>query len=132
MIMGHSQGAINAIDMANKIGEAGVPVSLVVTFDPAFRNTVTSSNVKWVANLYMPDGIGSKIYKGPGYKGRIDNVDLDKKPVHHMTLDKIGFVQDMAVGYAMRAVKGGAREEPDTASARVKSRRPAARATQRQ
>ena len=134
VIMGHSAGAINAVDMANRIGEAGVPVSLVVTFDPAFRTTVTSNNVKWVVNLYMPHGIGAKVYKGDGYKGRVENVDLGNKPVHHMTLDKIGFVQDQAISYALKVAKTGgqppASNQPATAkmpaaSARAKTGNPA-------
>lgn len=102
VIMGHSQGAINAVDMANKIGNAGVPVSLVVTLDPAFRATVTSSNVRWVVNLYMPDGIGAKIYKKAGYSGVVENIDLRNAPVHHMTLDKSNFIQDRAIEYTLK------------------------------
>src|SRR5262249_55190969 len=101
VIMGHSAGAIDAVHMANKIGAAGVPVSLVITLDPAFTTTVQSSNVRRVINLYMPDGIGKKITTAPGYRGTVENIDL-KTSTHHMTLDKNGEVQDRAIGYLLK------------------------------
>ena len=107
VIVGHSAGAIDAVDMANKIGSGGVPVNLLVTLDPAFRTTVTNSNVRWVVNLYMPNGIGAKVYKRSGYSGVIENIDLHNVPVHHMTLDKSDFVHDRVIKYTLRARKNG-------------------------
>ena len=121
VIMGHSAGAINAVDMANKIGSAGVPVSLVITFDPAFRTTVETTNVRHVINLYLPEGIGSKVYAVKGYRGVIENVDL-KESTHHMTLDKSAAVQDRAIGYVLRYAKGPSEPEaPKHAVARAKN-----------
>ena len=105
VVMGHSAGAVNAIDMANKIGNAGVPVSLVVSLDPAFKTTVTSSNVRWVVNLYMPNGIGEKVYNKVGYGGVIENIDLRMNPINHVTLDKSDSIQDRAIEYALKVKK---------------------------
>ncbi len=106
VIMGHSAGAVNAIDMANKVGSAGVPVSLVVALDPAFKSTVTSSNVRWVVNLYMPSGIGEKVYNKAGYSGVIENIDLRISPINHVTLDKSNSIHDRAIEYALKVKKG--------------------------
>jgi len=105
VIMGHSAGAMNAIDMANRIGAASVPVSLVVALDPILRTTVMSNNVRWVVNLYMPEGLGAKVYKAAGYRGVVENVDLHNIAVNHVTVDKSDVVQDWAIDYTLRAKK---------------------------
>lgn len=117
VIMGHSIGAINAVDMANAIGEAGVPVSLVVALDPPFRTTVASSNVRWVVNFYMPNGMGAKVYKGEGYRGVVENVDLHDIAVNHVTLDKSDKIQNWAIDYTLRAKKHDALTSPAKAPA---------------
>jgi hypothetical protein len=106
VIIGHSAGAIAAIDMANKIGDAGVPVSLVVTFDPAFKTTVTSNNVRWVVNLYISEGIGAEVAKSKGHRGVVNNVNL-KNITHHMTLDKSNLLQEQAIGYVQKVARAG-------------------------
>ena len=105
VIIGHSAGAVNAIDMANRIGNAGVPVSLVVTLDPAFKTIVASSNVRWVVNLYMPNGIGEKVYKKADYGGVVENIDLRMSPVNHVTLDKSNLIHERAIDYTLKAKK---------------------------
>jgi hypothetical protein len=112
VIVGHSEGALDAVLMADKIGKAGVPVSLVVTLDPAYKPTVTSSNVLHVINLYMPDGVGKKVIKGTAYRGVIQNIDVQGKPLHHMTLDKSNLIQDMVIGYVLEIAKTGGRPAP--------------------
>jgi hypothetical protein len=117
VIMGHSAGAVNAVDMANRIAEAGVPVSLVVALDPPFRTTVASNNVHWVVNLYMPNGMGAKVYKAAGYHGVVENVDLHNMAVNHVTLDKSEQVQNLAIGYTLRAKKNNGLPAPEKSPA---------------
>ena len=108
IIIGHSLGATNAVDMANKIGDAGVPVSLVVALDPSLKPTVTNNNVRWVVNLYLPEGMyGFKVNKAAGYTGVVENVELRDNLVNHVSLDKSSPIQDWAIKYALKAMKGG-------------------------
>ncbi len=108
IIMGHSAGATNAVDMANKIGDAGVPVALVVALDPSMRATVTSNNVRWVVNLFLPSGMyGLRVNQAPNYTGKVENIGLTGALIDHVTLDKDGGIQDRSIGYALRALKGG-------------------------
>lgn len=108
IIMGHSAGATNAVDMANKIGNAGVPVALVVALDPSMRATVTSSNVRWVVNLFLPSGMyGLRINRSPDYTGKVENIELTGALIDHVTLDKDAGIQDRSIGYALKALKGG-------------------------
>jgi hypothetical protein len=105
VIIGHSAGAINAVDMANRIGRAGVPVSLVVTIDPSSAASIESSNVRRVANLYIPAGLGDKVFKGKKYSGLVENVNLNNKPFNHMTIDKSDFVQYLTIDYTLKVMK---------------------------
>ncbi|MBS9477358.1 hypothetical protein [Ancylobacter radicis] len=70
IIIGHSLGADAAVYMANKVSAAGVPVPLVVTFDPV-TPTTASAKIGKVVNYYQAGGAG-KAVSGP----RVDNVDL--------------------------------------------------------
>ena len=132
VIIGHSAGAINAVDMANRIGRAGVPVSLVVTIDPSSPTSIESTNVRRVANLYIPAGLGAKVFKGKNYRGVVENVDLSNKPFNHMTIDKSGFVQDLTIDYTLKAMKAdrqSAAAKISTAPVRAKTASPAAHAS---
>jgi hypothetical protein len=125
LIMGHSIGANAAVDMANWIGDAGVPVKLVVTLDPVLKSTVSNSNVRWVVNLYFPGGIGSVVAQPKGHRGVVDNVNLSNVPTDHMTLDKSSLIHERAIGYTLKAVRNDG-APPGTgrildASARVKT-----------
>jgi hypothetical protein len=95
-----------------------------VAFDPAFKTTVSSNNIRRVVNLYMPNGIGAKVSKPKGYRSTVENVDLSNASVHHMTLDKSNLLHERAIGYALTVVRTGtppaAAKTPD-ASARAKT-----------
>ncbi len=70
IIIGHSLGADAAVDMGNRVSAAGIPVPLVVTFDPVSMKTA-SARIGKVVNYYQSGGAG-KAVSGP----RVDNVDL--------------------------------------------------------
>lgn len=70
IIIGHSLGADAAVDMGNRVSAAGIPVPLVVTFDPVSMKTA-SAKIGKVVNYYQSGGAG-KAVSGP----RVDNVDL--------------------------------------------------------
>jgi hypothetical protein len=93
IIVGHSLGADAAVLMAEEIGEAGVPVRLIVTFDGVARQnehvSKVSPNVVEVLNFYKSNGWGREMIPAKGFKGKIDNVDLrGQRKVGHMNIDK--------------------------------------------
>ncbi|WP_154072421.1 lipase family protein [Bradyrhizobium erythrophlei] len=55
MIVGHSLGGGAAVEMAAELGQAGVPVQLVVTLDPVGASQV-SSNVRRSVNFHPTGG----------------------------------------------------------------------------
>ena len=85
IIMGHSLGADAAIFMAEKMKTLGAPVALVVTFGPTM-NLRVPSNVSQVINYYTGNTV---IAKGPGFRGTISNIDLNRAPdINHLNVEK--------------------------------------------
>jgi len=117
IIVGHSLGADAAVLMANRLGEAGVPVRLVVTFDPV-TPTVASGNIAHVINLYLSNGLGVAVSAGAGFRGILQNVDLRAHgDLGHTTIDKSPLLQQQVLGDVLRAV-GSARGPASASSAR--------------
>jgi alpha-beta hydrolase superfamily lysophospholipase len=87
IIMGHSLGADAAIFMAEKMKTLGAPVALVVTFGPTM-NLRVPSNVSQAINYYTGNTV---IAKGPGFRGTISNIDLNRAPdINHLNVEKSG------------------------------------------
>ena len=89
VIIGHSLGADSSVDMANYLGENGVPVRLVVTFDGVHAGHRVGRGIAEVINYYKSDGVGKTIQAGPGFTGRLTNVDVsDRKGIDHLNIEK--------------------------------------------
>ena len=86
ILIGHSLGADAVMEMANYLGQKGVPVALVVPFDGTQSFNATS-NVARVLNLTQRDY--AYMRRGPGFHGSLVNVDLSGDPkIDHLTIDK--------------------------------------------
>jgi hypothetical protein len=106
VLMGHSLGADAALTMANYLGAKGVPVRLVVAFDAVSTVAPVSNSVAEVINFYKPEGYGQKVSGVPGFKGKIDNVDLTaRKDIGHLNIDKIGALHDQAIAEVVAIMK---------------------------
>ena len=89
VIIGHSLGADSSVDMANYLGANGVPVRLVVTFDGVHAGHRVGGGIAEVINYYKSDGVGKTIQAGPGFTGRLTNVDVsDRKGIDHLNIEK--------------------------------------------
>ena len=112
VIIGHSLGADAAVDMANRLGALGVPVKLVVPFDPV-DPTTAGANIARVVNLYISNGVGRSVGRGPGFRGVLENVDLKSRvELGHMSIDKSSQLQQQVLGYVLEAVRAGHRIAP--------------------
>jgi hypothetical protein len=89
VLVGHSQGANNVIDMAQSLEErGGVPVDLVVTLAPFLQSPIPS-NVVHAVNYYQAPGWGMALSTAPGFHGKLDNVDVSNDwGITHITIDK--------------------------------------------
>ncbi len=107
VILGHSVGGQEASQMANKLNQAGVPVKLVVGFDPGFaapqpfRYGSTS-----VVNFYIPNQPRGNPYRSAsGFSGSINNVDITQfTNADHVAIDKDPKIQARALAVVYAAV----------------------------
>ncbi len=90
VLVGHSFGADAAIAMAAYLGKKGIPVDLIVLFDATQRQAVPA-NVIHLINYYgSTDGVGKKLPPADGFKGKIENIDINtqKGAVGHLNIEK--------------------------------------------
>ena len=93
VLVGHSQGANNVIDMARSLESHNITVDLLVTISPFLQNPIPANVVKAI-NYYQAPGWGQPIVADHGFHGKIINVDLaDDLTITHISIDKSARVQ---------------------------------------
>ena len=118
IIAGHSLGADAAVSMSQRLNDAKVPVSLVITFGPVGFPRVMG-NVTRAVNYYQSNSSWrGQILKGPGFHGSLANVDLDKAAdINHFNIEKADRIQAEAINRIAAAIGGGTRKAPPAAPA---------------
>jgi hypothetical protein len=106
VIMGHSLGGPAAIEMAQELAQARVPVSLIVTFDPVGSPAVPA-NVRRVVNLYVVGGIGAQLSPSERFRGSLQN--LNQSNLDHVSIQYSVQMQRKAVGYVLATMGRRAR-----------------------
>ncbi|RTL90152.1 hypothetical protein EJV44_21750 [Ancylobacter aquaticus] len=100
IIIGHSLGADAAVTMGNRVTAAGVPVPLVVTFDPVTAMTA-SPKIGKVVNYYQAGGSG-KAVSGK----RVENIDLTGSgELSHFNIDKAAELHNKVIGMIQRPAR---------------------------
>jgi hypothetical protein len=93
VLIGHSQGANNVIDMARLLQRENISVDLLVTLAPAMQNPVPGNVVRAI-NYYNSPGWGAPITADAGYRGELTNINLGGDiGLYHMAIDKNPEVQ---------------------------------------
>jgi hypothetical protein len=93
VLVGHSQGANNVIDMARSLEGYNVTVDLLVTLSSYLQNAIPANVVKAI-NYYQAPGRGQPIVADRGFHGKIVNVNLSDDPtISHMGIDKSARIQ---------------------------------------
>jgi hypothetical protein len=101
ILVGHSYGADDIVNIARELNKEHVPVDLLVTIDPTTPPPVPA-NVRMCYNLYQPnllDGMpflrGIALKADPDFKGKLQNVniraerkDLLEGDVNHFNIEK--------------------------------------------
>jgi hypothetical protein len=88
VLVGHSQGANNVIDVARSLEAHNVPVDLLVTLAPFMQDPVPA-NVARAINYYQSSGWGSPIAPDRGFHGKLANIDVgDDLTIFHISIDK--------------------------------------------
>jgi len=98
VLIGHSQGGNNVIDMARELEKQSIPVDLLVTVAPFMQEPVPSNVVRAI-NYYQSPGWGSPLVAEPGFKGQLSNVNVAEDPaIVHINMDKDPKIQAQIVG----------------------------------
>lgn len=88
VLVGHSQGANNVIDMARSLEAQKVSVDLLVTLAPFMQNPVPA-NVVHAVNYYQSPGWGAPLTTDSGFHGKLSNIDVgDDWTIAHVSIDK--------------------------------------------
>lgn len=87
IIMGHSLGGNEATTMANYLGQRGIKVAYVATYDPTETRSV-GKNIGTVVNYYLPNG-RNIIKRRKGFKGKLKNINVSNiTDIKHTNVEK--------------------------------------------
>lgn len=97
VLVGHSFGATGALQMAERMRQAGLRVALIVTLDPVIKGTVPD-NVHRLENFYLSNGIGTTMQPGDHFHGALSNVDLKNTPdIGHVSVTTLPSMQKQVI-----------------------------------
>lgn len=91
VLIGHSMGGLCSIIFAEMLAKENIPVSLIVTIDPAHASGKVPLNVERFINIFLSDSVlgGGDIVAEPGYRGHYASFDLKAhKRISHINIDK--------------------------------------------
>lgn len=110
ILVGHSWGADSVIRVANILKNARLRVKYVATF-AATKSAAAPSNIQRLSNYYFSkDGWGKPIRPGPGFRGRLKNIDLSKNPsINHFNIDENPKLQRQIINNVLRYIRPGRR-----------------------
>ncbi len=100
MAMGHSAGGDAALRFAWKLKSAGVPVSLIVAFDPSRKASSVPNNVDRFINMYQSTNFfgGGYVRASEDFRGHFMTVDLRNYwEVLHVHMVKIRGLQEQII-----------------------------------
>lgn len=112
-VIGHSIGGDAAIEFAETLGAAHVPVALLITYDPNRSAHNVPGNVERYINLYQSSNIlgGGDIEPGRGFHGHYASYNLkDRAEIIHVNLDKFDGIQAQLASKIRFAAAGGGGE----------------------
>jgi len=100
VLIGHSMGGLCALTFAGILKSENIPVSLVVTIDPAHASPKVPLNVERYINIFLSDSVlgGGDVVAEQGYQGHYASFDLKQhEEVTHINIDKMDSVHEQLV-----------------------------------
>jgi len=126
VLVGHSQGANNVIDMARSLEARKIPVDLLVTLAP-FMQDPLPSNVVRAVNYYQSPGWGAPLTADRGFHGKLSNINVgDDWTIAHVSIDKSSRIhadiaREIAAVLQAKEKEGAEEGNPLTAAAQPSS-----------
>jgi hypothetical protein len=109
-VIGHSIGGDSAVQFAEALGAAHIPVSLLITYDPTRAAHPIPANVERYINLYQSSNIlgGGDLEPGRGFHGHYASYNLKDRPeIVHINLDKFDAIQQQLAAKVRSAALRG-------------------------
>jgi hypothetical protein len=100
VLIGHSMGGLCALTFAGILKSESIPVSLVVTIDPAQASPKVPLNVERFINVFLSDNVlgGGDVVPEPGYQGHYASFDMKQHDeVTHINIDKMDTIHEQLV-----------------------------------
>lgn len=94
-LIGHSLGGRCALEFAEKLRAENIPVSLIVTIDPAYLMPKLPMNVERYMNIFLARDVlgGGDVVPEKDFQGHFASFDLSKlKGVLHINIDKMDLI----------------------------------------
>jgi LysM domain-containing protein/thioesterase superfamily protein len=94
-LIGHSLGGRCALEFAEKLRAENIPVSLIVTIDPAYLMPKLPMNVERYMNIFLARDVlgGGDVVPEKDFQGHFASFDLSKlKGVLHINIDKMDII----------------------------------------
>jgi hypothetical protein len=92
ILVGHSSGATALPDMVARLDRLGAPVKLAIGLDSVFRTSLSGRVGRYI-NFYVANGNGEPVAKGRQFRGELENVDVGRLGMAHLTIDKSDVMQ---------------------------------------
>jgi hypothetical protein len=122
-IIGHSLGADAAVKFAERLDVVGIPVSLLVTYDPTRFAHSVPPNVERYINLYQSSNLlggGGDVVQGRDFHGHYASFDLKDRPgIYHTNMEKVRVIQDQLVSKIAALAATRASAEGDAMPLRI-------------
>jgi len=111
VLAGHSLGCVTAMRLANQLTDAGIPVDLVLLFDPASPSPVPKGVRKLINYKALGQNDNRGNYQpGPGFDGEIVNINTRTLPElgrsNHWNIVNQPALQERVVQEIVRVVRG--------------------------
>ena len=117
VLIGHSMGGRCALEFSEKLKDEGIPVSLVVTIDPAHLSPDVPNNVDRFINIFLAKDVlgGGDIKPAQDFRGHYASYDLSRRDeVLHINIDKMDAVHQQLTAKVVEAVGSPAKTEGET------------------
>lgn len=102
VVAGHSLGGVELPQFANKLGQAGIPVKLVIGLDAGFANPQPFRRGAQTV-IHYKIANGNTFRRGVGFKGKMYSEVI--RGVDHVGIDKSPTVQRKVIGKILAVVK---------------------------
>src|SRR5712671_3092694 len=96
ILVGHSSGATALPDMVARLDQLGAPVKLAIGLDSVFRTSLTGRVGRYI-NFYVANGAGTPVAKTTQFHGELENVDVGKIGMGHLSIDKNQIMQQKVI-----------------------------------